>query len=111
MQMTFRASTEPCLVQADLAQQGLMQDDMVQQGLVKDDMVQRGLVQEGLLQLNSQVKPMHMVHIVDFFKHKNKLCPQPKQQKNIPKLQQQKKMSSNFFPCELCLTGSQNFVH
>ena len=45
MQMTFRASTEPCLVQADLAQQGLVQDDMVQ---------------EGLVQLNSQVKPVHV---------------------------------------------------
>ena len=55
MQMTFRASTEPCLVQADLAQQGLMQDDMAQQGLVQDDMVQQGLVQ-----LNSQVKPVHV---------------------------------------------------
>ena len=60
MQMTFRASTEPCLVQADLAQQGLMQDDMVQQGLVKDDMVQTDMVQEGLVQLNSQVKLVHV---------------------------------------------------
>ena len=50
MQMTFRASTEPCLVQADLAQQGLVQDDMVQ----------TDLVQEGLVQLNSQVKPVHV---------------------------------------------------
>ena len=37
--MTFRASKEPCLVQADLAQQGLMQDDMVQKGMMQDDMV------------------------------------------------------------------------
>ena len=71
--MTFRASTEPCLVQADLAQQGLMQDDMVQQGLV---------------QLNSQVKSVHVTRFtlyVDFFKPENKICPQPMHQKH-PKI-------------------------
>ena len=57
--MTFRASTEPCLVQADLAQQGLMQDDMVQQGLAQQGLVQQDMVQTGLVQLNSQLKPVH----------------------------------------------------
>ena len=88
--MTFRASTEPYLVQADLAQQGLMQDDMVQQGLVKDNMVQTGLVQLG------EANACHQVHIEDFFNPENKLCPQPMHQQH-PKITTTKIDEQQFF--------------